>query len=204
MKKRTDRGFSLIEIVVALAIMAVLVGILTPQYLRYVKKTRKANDIAVAREIGNALNVLAVDDPVMKDYIEICQADAKNNCNSTSRYYHLMLFASTSKSAVPYSMKVNRFHGDKVTGYNETELNNHIQDLFEKSLGTEDVEMKFLEKNTRDQWIITVDKGGRFHVHVGGGINGWQPYISNTGAVTSNPEPCYELWPNTSEDYNDL
>ena len=39
--KRNNKGFSLIELIVVIAIMAVLVGILAPAYIRYVEKARQ-------------------------------------------------------------------------------------------------------------------------------------------------------------------
>ena len=37
---KNNKGFSLVELIVVVAIMAVLVGVLAPAYLRYVEKTR--------------------------------------------------------------------------------------------------------------------------------------------------------------------
>lgn len=40
-----NKGFSLIELIVTIAIMAVLVGVIAPQFIRYVEKTREASDV---------------------------------------------------------------------------------------------------------------------------------------------------------------
>lgn len=42
MKKRTDRGFSLIELIIAIAILIILTGLLAPQFMKYIEKSRKA------------------------------------------------------------------------------------------------------------------------------------------------------------------
>lgn len=45
-EKRGNGGFSLVELIIVIAIMAVLVGILAPQYLSYMHKARVAADWA--------------------------------------------------------------------------------------------------------------------------------------------------------------
>lgn len=72
MRKRTNqrkrnKGFSLVELIVVIAIMAVLVGVLAPQFIGYVAKTRQATDVqnaqTLATEIGVKIaNVEAGDD----------------------------------------------------------------------------------------------------------------------------------------------
>lgn len=44
MKEHNNKGFSLIELIVVVAIMAVLIGVLAPQYIKYVEKSRVSVD----------------------------------------------------------------------------------------------------------------------------------------------------------------
>jgi len=55
--KLGNKGFSLIELIIVMAIMAILVGILAPQYLKYVEKARRSNDIQTAASIGRAAQI---------------------------------------------------------------------------------------------------------------------------------------------------
>lgn len=59
MKK--NQGFSLVELIVVIAIMAVLVGVLAPAYLRYVEKSRKSTDVSSISDILAAAEKVAID-----------------------------------------------------------------------------------------------------------------------------------------------
>lgn len=45
MKKiKNNKGFSLVELIIVVAIMAVIIGVLAPQYLKYVEKSKVSAD----------------------------------------------------------------------------------------------------------------------------------------------------------------
>lgn len=52
--KKNNKGFSLVELIVVIAIMAVLMVILAPAMLRYVEKTRVQKDESAISEVANA------------------------------------------------------------------------------------------------------------------------------------------------------
>lgn len=56
-KKLNNKGFSLVELIIVIAIMAVLIGVLAPQYLKYVEKSRKQADLDNFQSIITAVQV---------------------------------------------------------------------------------------------------------------------------------------------------
>jgi type IV pilus assembly protein PilA len=56
-----NNGFSLVELIIVIAIMAVLVGILSPQYLKYVERSRESADLTTVDEIISAVQIYSAD-----------------------------------------------------------------------------------------------------------------------------------------------
>ena len=63
MKKENmnNKGFSLVELIIVIAIMAILIAVLAPQYLKYVEKSRVSSDQTTIVEYINAMQVIAAD-----------------------------------------------------------------------------------------------------------------------------------------------
>ena len=55
MKKTNNKGFSLVELIIVIAIMAILAGAIAPALIRYIDKSRKSNDVSAAKTIKTAV-----------------------------------------------------------------------------------------------------------------------------------------------------
>lgn len=60
-KKMNNKGFSLVELIIVVAIMAVLIGVLAPAYLQYVEKSKKTSDCDALAAAMNAMEICAAD-----------------------------------------------------------------------------------------------------------------------------------------------
>lgn len=69
-----NKGFSLVELIVVIAIMAILVGVAVPVYTSYIGKANAAKDEQLLGEINSAFMVAAVD-----NQIDFSKLDSNNN-----------------------------------------------------------------------------------------------------------------------------
>ena len=61
-KRKNNKGFSLVELIVVVAIMAVLIGVLVPTLVRNVEKSKKQKDISTVEEVRNQLTIALADE----------------------------------------------------------------------------------------------------------------------------------------------
>lgn len=66
-KSMGNKGFSLVELIIVIAIMAILVGVMAPQLLRYIERTRVSSDTQVADTVRTAVITAMLDPTVMDD-----------------------------------------------------------------------------------------------------------------------------------------
>lgn len=60
-KKLNNKGFSLVELIIVIAIMAVLIGLLAPQFIKYVQRSKYSTDVKNGQEIATVIQTLIAD-----------------------------------------------------------------------------------------------------------------------------------------------
>lgn len=88
-KQKNNKGFSLVELIVVIAIMAVLVGVLAPQFIKYVEKSRQSTDMqsvqqlksSVETDISDNENVTSVTIAISdkKQLLQLLQAQVRSH-----------------------------------------------------------------------------------------------------------------------------
>ncbi|MDR0936783.1 MAG: prepilin-type N-terminal cleavage/methylation domain-containing protein [Oscillospiraceae bacterium] len=63
-RRSDDKGFSLVELIIVIAIMAVLIAILAPQFLKYVERSRVSKDDANLDEIYRSVQIAIADNDI--------------------------------------------------------------------------------------------------------------------------------------------
>ena len=53
-KRLNDKGFTLLELIIVITVMAILVGVLAPTFMRYIHRAQKSRDMYTAGQIAEA------------------------------------------------------------------------------------------------------------------------------------------------------
>ncbi|MCR4798220.1 MAG: type II secretion system GspH family protein [Lachnospiraceae bacterium] len=215
--QKSNKGFSLVELIVVVAIMAILVAVLAPQFLKYVKSSRKAVDINNAAEIAKTLQLVQVEDlsniadATERKYVETVQkymawstTDAAND--KTSHYQVLCGINCPDATVASNEVIVHSYAGafNSANPSLQTCFNFVFADLLGKYNGKTLIKMQDYEPSKRDVWIVCIDKNGGLHIYVGA-MNGENWMDVSTGRLNDKSEKqCYQLWPEVDPAYYDI
>ena len=62
---KNNKGFSLVELIIVIAIMAILVGVMAPQLIKYIEKTNESSDTQLCDTVRSALTTAALDPDIV-------------------------------------------------------------------------------------------------------------------------------------------
>ncbi len=60
-----NKGFSLVELIIVIAIMAILVGVMAPQLIKYIEKTNVSSDTQLCDTVKTAVTTAVMDPEVL-------------------------------------------------------------------------------------------------------------------------------------------
>ena len=75
-RKLNNEGFSLIELIVVIAIMAILVGAMAPQVTKYIEKARVSNDKQAIGALYTAVQTATIDPDITTSSLDLTKTSA--------------------------------------------------------------------------------------------------------------------------------
>lgn len=117
-KKLNNKGFSLVELIIVVAIMAVLVGVLAPQYIRYVEKSRRSADATTIDNFVSAMQVLASDSSAglsTTDTYTVSSAANSDAVTISTELLNNLVFKELIDTTKTYTLKSTEFKNAAIT-----------------------------------------------------------------------------------------
>lgn len=74
-----NKGFSMVELIIVIAIMVILTGALAPMLVHYIAKARLSTDVDTGKEIAKAIMTCVTDDSVKDNAVQHASAHPVND-----------------------------------------------------------------------------------------------------------------------------
>ena len=156
-----NKGFSLVELIIVIAIMAILAAAIAPALIRYIDKSRRSDDVAAGETINTAAQA-ALSNEEAYDEIQGCMPTTANTS--------VVLTTTTADNAFP-NVTTTGVSGNGATFVEESN----------SSCGGKSPKLKFKKKGANG-WSVGVNDAGKPVVWIASGS-------SNTAWMVQ-PEIC--------------
>ena len=143
---RKNKGFSLVELIIVIAIMAILIGVMAPQLIKYIEKSKVSSDTQLCGTVQTAITT-ALSDPEVNDWTGY---DAKFKAWTTAKGVTDLSTTATDK----LDSAVLEILGEK----NGTAVNGSIKSYNKNA--TKAVSFQIVDSNSVSVWIPGSDATG--------------------------------------------
>ena len=137
---KNNKGFSLVELIIVIAIMAILVGVMAPQLIKYIEKSKVSADTQAADTVHSAV-LTAMMDP------EVVNASGYNGSSFLSGAHSVSEF-TTGDPIGSAAMEI--------LGYTAMP---DVTDML-KSTGASDISFEIVGNNKVSVWVDGSDSRG--------------------------------------------
>lgn len=190
MKKTNNKGFSLVELIIVIAIMAILAGAIAPALIRYIDKSRKSNDVTAAKSIKTAVET-ALGNESIYEYLTTAGTDAIIVIEPGKKTSSAQATSYTADAAVKIYVagKCEGVANDVMGQRAAAEIGTNIGEKTPK------VKYKKASKNdcgtsvTPDKFVVTVTQKGSVEVYLTGNANAGASFNASNALMLS-PEVC--------------
>ena len=137
---KNNKGFSLVELIIVIAIMAILVGVMAPQLIKYIEKSKVSADTQAADSVHTAVLTAMMDPEVVN----------KSNYNSS--------FSALSSGAAATSLTSTS--SDPICSAAGEILGGSFANTDLKSTGASTISFKIVGNNKVSVWVPGSDSRG--------------------------------------------
>ena len=139
-----NKGFSLVELIIVIAIMAILIGVMAPQLMKYVERSRVSADTQVADTVRTAI-MTAMLDPTVDDGSTPSAMSAAANITSidNTKKFGKLVEEILGDSTTNVSKKLkSKAYKDQPIMYQVTSTNQVIVTIESNDTTVDDLEIK--------------------------------------------------------------
>ena len=147
-KMKNNKGFSLVELIIVIAIMAILVGVMAPQLIKYIEKSKVSADTQLADSVHTAI-LTAMMDP------EVVNSSKYNNSAVIKTGVHDVTILTTSDVVGSAALEVLGVTNasDLAKSLRSTKKNN-------ATWAATDIKYEIVSNNSLSVWINDSDASG--------------------------------------------
>ncbi len=198
-------GFTLVELIVVVAIIAILITAITPAYYRHLIRTRKQIDVNNGEELCKALQSAMASDPKIMNFVWIATSNYGNNMprtESDDMHYRVLAYANVATDAFGvYQMQMHIIPTAGITNTTRAVLATRMEEYLDDCTFS----FQFGKGNVIDQWIICADIYQQLYVFIGAGLNDARYHIRKDGKLrTGDNRQEYMIYPEVSEEYQKM
>lgn len=196
MKKTNNKGFSLVELIIVIAIMAILVGAIAPALIRYIDKSRKSNDVSACKTIKTAIETAMANE----DAYEELTKQPSTGTGVTTLVIEPNKKLTVTETADPNAsiITITLASGDTVTADTRNEIAKNIGDKTPK-ISYKKAGKKQSSVGVPTKYLALITASGSIYVGLGTAAPTEAKLLSN-GKV-DNTNTWYIVVPETCDDY---
>ena len=207
MKKTNNKGFSLVELIIVIAIMAILAGAIAPALIKYIDKSRRSNDVSSCKTIKTAIET-ALGNESLYEYL---------TTGGDYAYVYIQPGKSLAVAAEENATTTIKIVGAAaddadINGKKGSDLKKVAQNQIGSTIGEKSPKLKFKKdpsgkkggNNVPKQFVGVISKAGTVYVYIDCSAEGTDMTVetdASTGEAKVKTGVGYQISPNIADEY---